>query len=136
MATGDRVSPERRTHPRLDLDTEIWLGEDGVFTRTTERLANLSVRGAFVGSPHLYAAGGILSLRFRLRSDFVSATAIVRNVRTGVGIGVEFLERHSRAYECDAWRLLGSTAMRSGFASTCAFTIASAAANESASPTR
>lgn len=87
-----KVDHERRSHPRVSLDTEVWVGEDGVFTRTNERLGDISVGGAFLESPDFYAIGAIISLRFRLGSDYVTATALVRNARPGRGIGVQFLD--------------------------------------------
>ena len=83
---------ERRAYPRATFYTEVWLGQDGVFTRTNDRLSNVSLGGAFIETPQGYAVGSILSLRFALSSSFVTATAIVRNARLGEGIGVEFLD--------------------------------------------
>lgn len=83
---------ERRTYPRVGFDTEVWLGQDGVFARTTERISNLSLGGAFLELRAAYAVGSILSLQFAISSAFVMSTVIVRNVRPGHGIGVEFLD--------------------------------------------
>ena len=39
---------------RVSIHTEIWRGEDGIFTRGNERLADLSVGGGIrnIRSPH------------------------------------------------------------------------------------
>jgi hypothetical protein len=37
---------------RVSIHTEIWRGEDGIFTRGNERLADLSVGGASGTSVH------------------------------------------------------------------------------------
>ena len=83
---------ERRVHRRASFYAEVWLGQEGVFTRTVERLSNVSVGGAFIQTPQAYAVGSVLSLRFALGSNFITATVIVRNSRVGEGIGVEFLD--------------------------------------------
>jgi hypothetical protein len=83
---------ERRAHPRASFYTEVWLGQDGVFTRTVEQLSNVSLGGAFIQAPQAYAVGSVLSLRFALGPNFITATVIVRNVRPGEGFGVEFLD--------------------------------------------
>lgn len=85
---------EKRRHPRCGLNTEIWIGQDGIFTRNNERLDNLSVGGAFVESEQYYAVGSLLSLRFKLpvSSNFITTLVIVRNVQPSKGFGVEFLD--------------------------------------------
>jgi hypothetical protein len=85
---------ERRQHPRSSFATEIWLGQDGIFTRTDERLASLSISGAFIETRQVYAPGSILNLRFKLSplSDFITCTVTVRFSQGGKGFGVEFLD--------------------------------------------
>jgi len=84
----------RRKHPRASLQTEIWLGQDGIFTRTTETLRDLSEGGAFVETGQRFPVGSILNLRFKLlgTSHPISCTVSVRNLRGGSGLGVEFLD--------------------------------------------
>ena len=84
---------ERRTHPRIDFDSEVWLGQDGLFTRTTERLSTVSIGGAFIETGQGgFAEGAILGLRFTLGSTFINTTVIVKHVYPGQGIGVQFLD--------------------------------------------
>lgn len=84
----------RRQHTRLSLTTEVWLGQDGIFTRSNERLCDLSVGGAFIESHSIYSVGSIVSLRFMLakETNFITCTVIVRNTRGRQGLGVEFLD--------------------------------------------
>jgi hypothetical protein len=84
---------ERRIYPRVAFDSEVWLGQDGFFTRTTERLSNVSIGGAFIETGQGgFPAGAIIGLRFALGSTFINSTVIVRNVYPGLGIGVQFLD--------------------------------------------
>ena len=83
---------ERRTYLRVAFDSEVWLGQDGLFTRTSERLSNVSIGGAFIETGQGFPAGAIVGLRFALGSIFINSTVIVRNVYPGQGIGVQFLD--------------------------------------------
>ena len=85
---------ENRIQKRVSIHTEVWRGEDGIFTRGNERLADLSVGGAFIQGAGT-TTGNILNLRFRLSGtgtdDFITSTAIARHIGDG-GLGVEFLD--------------------------------------------
>ena len=83
---------ENRVHRRVTIETEVWRGEDGLFSRGDERLADLSIGGAFMEGA-FGSVGGILSLRFKLPggTEFITVTAIARHTRAG-GLGVEFLD--------------------------------------------
>ena len=83
---------ENRVHKRVSIHTEVWKGEDGIFTRGNERLADLSVGGAFIQGAGT-TTGSILNLRFRLPGSgaFITCTAMAGHTRGG-GLGVEFLD--------------------------------------------
>jgi hypothetical protein len=83
-----------RQHPRLSVATELWIGQDGIFTRADEKLSDLSVGGAFIETSQHYSIGCVLSLRFRMpeASRFLTCTAIVRNSQSNQGFGVQFLD--------------------------------------------
>lgn len=86
------MTDERRQNPRVSLETEVWLGQDGVFARTTDRMTNLSLGGAFIETQSGSQIDEIYSLRFALKSDYITSTVVVRNVKQGVGMGVAFLD--------------------------------------------
>ena len=87
---------EHRTHPRAALHTEIWLGQDGIFTRAPGTLpANVSEGGAFIETADGFPIGSVLNLRFMLPGvgHSISCAAAVRNLRNGgTGLGVQFLD--------------------------------------------
>jgi len=93
---------QQRRYPRASLRTELWIGQDGIFTRTDEFLRDLSAGGAFVETHQVFHVGEILNLRFKMPAitNMVTCTAIVRNMQLGGGLGVEFLDlsRESRRY--------------------------------------
>ena len=86
---------EKRKHPRVSLHTEIWLGQDGIFTKTRRVLRDLSEGGALIETAEGFSIGSILSLRFELPGarNPISCAVSVRNVRNeGAGLGVQFLD--------------------------------------------
>ena len=89
---------EKRRHPRVGLDAEVWLGQDGIFARTDSRLGNLSAAGAFLHMRDLYSVGSVMNVKFRLpnHAEFITCTVVVRNSLAGHGVGMEFLDLSSR----------------------------------------
>lgn len=85
---------DRRQHPRLNVATELWIGQDGIFIRADEKLLDLSLGGAFIETRQHYSIGSVLSLRFKLpeAGRFLTCSAIVKNSRDGQGFGVQFLD--------------------------------------------
>ena len=83
-----------RKHPRVSLQTELWIGQDGIFTRTDEFLRDLSIGGAFVQSRQVYSVGSVINLRFKMpaSSSLATCSAIVRNMQHSDGFGVQFLD--------------------------------------------
>ena len=83
-----------RKHRRVGLKTELWIGQDGIFTRTDEYMRDLSVGGAFVVSHQVFPIGSILNFRFKVPhvTNLISCTGIVRNMEIGDGLGIQFLD--------------------------------------------
>ena len=79
---------------RVSVRTEVWLGQDGIFTRSEEWLSDLSLGGAFIESAPTANPGAVLNLRFQLPTSSapIDCTAIVRHTRGGQGLGVEFVD--------------------------------------------
>lgn len=88
------MNEPHREHPRVSLTTELWIGQDGIFTRADEFLRDLSIGGAFVQSRQVFPIGSILNFRFKLPNvtNFITCTGIVRNMEVGEGLGVQFLD--------------------------------------------
>lgn len=86
--------PKGRSHPRAQLQTELWLGMHGIVTRSTAVLRDLSEGGAFVETSQRFGVGEILSIRFRLPNPpvFVDGTVTVKHERQEAGIGVKFVD--------------------------------------------
>lgn len=89
---------EKRRHPRVNLDTEVWLGQDGIFARTQRPLWNLSATGAFLHIRDLYSVGAVMNLKFRLPDApaLITSTVVVRSSLVGHGVGMEFLDLSSQ----------------------------------------
>ena len=98
LGPDGRPLKEKRRHPRVDLDTEVWLGQDGIFTRTNRRFWNLSATRAFFRIRDLYSVGSVMNLKFRLLDDpeCIMSTVVVRNSLAGHGVAMEFLDLSPR----------------------------------------
>ncbi|MFL6375360.1 MAG: PilZ domain-containing protein [Pyrinomonadaceae bacterium] len=85
---------EIRKDKRIGLQTELWIGQDGIFTRTDEKLRDLSIGGAYIESRQVYPVGSVISVRFKIpaATNLISCSAIIRNAEMGVGFGVQFLD--------------------------------------------
>jgi Tfp pilus assembly protein PilZ len=94
MIGGAATFEDHRRHPRISLRTELWIGQDGIFTRTNEYLRELSIGGAFIEAEQVYPIGTILSLRFKLpiAPNMISCSGVVRKIRHGHGYGVQFID--------------------------------------------
>jgi hypothetical protein len=91
------LNQEKRRQPRVAYSEEVWIGQDGIFSRTGGHICNISTSGAFIETTQSFSAGSVVHLRFSLgqSKELVDCAAIVRNVRMGVGLGVEFLDLSS-----------------------------------------
>lgn len=89
-----RATSGGRVHERASVKTEIWLGHDGIFTRTPGELRDLSEGGACVRVSQQFSVGSMLNLRFQLPElgTFISGTVAVRNHRPDAGMGVQFVD--------------------------------------------
>ena len=79
----------------------MWLGQDGIFTRTHELLRDLSEGGAFVETSQKFAVGSILNIQFTLPEVHrpISTTVAVRHLKDGIGFGVQFLDLSPEDHE-------------------------------------
>ena len=75
------------------------MGQDGIFSRTSGQIRNISTSGVFIETTQSFSGGSVVNLRFSLgeSKDLVNCAAIIRNVRTGAGLGVEFLDLSSES---------------------------------------
>lgn len=83
-----------REHARASVKTEIWLGHDGIFTRSPGELRDLSEGGAFVQVSQRFPIGALVNLRFQLPESrtYINGMVSVRNHRSESGMGVQFVD--------------------------------------------
>ena len=65
----------------------------------TSLVEDFSIGGAFIASHEAMAVGSRLDLHFLLPEGQIRVQAIVRNVREGRGMGVEFVSMGGREFD-------------------------------------
>ena len=90
---------DRRAHRRVSVTAEVWIGQEGFFSRGEERLKDLSLGGAFIEFEGRYQPGAIFNLRIALEGAFINSTVIVRRALDGHGVGVQFLDLSPESQE-------------------------------------
>ncbi|HZS06666.1 MAG TPA: PilZ domain-containing protein [Blastocatellia bacterium] len=92
---------DKRRYLRTLSTLEVWLGQEGIFTRNGERIRILGAGGAFIQTRQPYPLESMMAVRFRLKEneEFITCHTTVRSVEEGRGVGVEFtdLTRDERA---------------------------------------
>lgn len=91
-ATSEKSMNTQRRYIRISHSSEIWIGQNGFFNRLKGHLETLSAGGAFLKTVAVLPINMHLEMRFRLHDtgEYISCRAIVRNVKSGEGCGVEF----------------------------------------------
>lgn len=87
LAAVERRHAERILYDRLKLSY------DGCTETVTKRSPNLTAYGMFINTPHTFADGAELRLRFELLRTgvVVHSEGKVRYCQAGVGVGVQFI---------------------------------------------
>jgi c-di-GMP-binding flagellar brake protein YcgR len=90
--TFEKSMTTQRRYIRISHSSEIWIGQNGFFYRLNGHLETLSAGGAFLKTVAVLPINMDLEMRFRLHDtgEYISCRAIVRNVKSGEGCGVEF----------------------------------------------
>src|SRR2546427_9141259 len=85
-ASGEK----KRRYPRIALPKGMWVAWHDGGRRWASRVQTLGMGGLFINIPDPPVVGTVVKLLFEVPSGEVRAQAIVRNVKPGQGMGVEF----------------------------------------------
>lgn len=94
-----RSNLERRRNLRLSTPNGLWVSCKFGDTVWTSRVEDLSASGAFIATMENPPVGSRLELHFSLPEGHIRIQAVVRNVRSGRGVGVEFVSMGGREFE-------------------------------------
>ncbi|HYL10240.1 MAG TPA: PilZ domain-containing protein [Candidatus Acidoferrales bacterium] len=83
---------KKRRYPRVELPKGMWVAWQDAGKRLASRVKILGMGGLFISIPDPPAVGTAVRLIFEVPSGEVRARAIVRSVKPGEGMGVEFKE--------------------------------------------
>jgi len=96
-----RSNVERRRNQRVATPSGMWVSwrvgkqEQSI----TSRVRDFSLGGAFIASEETVPVGSRLDLHFSLPEGQIQVQGIVRNVREGKGMGVEFVSMPGTALD-------------------------------------
>ena len=85
-----RVAKSRRHHKRIETPDGVWVLWKCGRAEDTSRVRDLGVGGVFVESKKACPVGGTVELHFLVPDGEVRASATVRFVLSGVGMGLQF----------------------------------------------
>lgn len=94
-----RSNLERRKNKRILTPSGVWAAWKFEDRRTTSRVQDFSVSGAFIVSEETVAVGARLTLLFSLPEGEIQVQAVVRSSLAGKGLGVEFVAMGAREFE-------------------------------------
>jgi hypothetical protein len=84
------VLNSRRHHKRVETPHGVWVFWRCGRTEDTSRVKDLSVGGLFIETRKICAVGATVELHFLVEDGEIRASAMVRYVKAGSGIGVQF----------------------------------------------
>jgi hypothetical protein len=90
---------DRRRNHRIPTPSGLWVSWKVGDYSLTSRVEDFSVSGAFIASHKTMVPGSRLDLHFSLPEGQIKIQAIVRNVREGLGMGVEFVSMPGKDFE-------------------------------------
>lgn len=83
---------KKRRYPRIELPKGMWVAWHDGGKRWVSRVRTLGMGGLYINIPDPPTVGTVVRLLFEVPSGEVRARAIVRDVKPGEGMGVEFRE--------------------------------------------
>jgi hypothetical protein len=87
---------ETRQHKRIVLPKGMFVAWYGGGEQRVARVKTLGMGGLFVAEPHAPKVGTALRLSFEVPGGTVSVEGVVRNVKSGQGMGIEFVNLGTR----------------------------------------
>ncbi|HTZ33016.1 MAG TPA: PilZ domain-containing protein [Methylomirabilota bacterium] len=86
-----RSNLERRRNQRIPTPSGMWVSWKLGKLNETSRVEDFSMSGAFIAAANTVPVGSRLELHFSLPEGQLQVQAVVRNIREGRGMGVEFV---------------------------------------------
>ena len=84
------AAKENRRYPRIGLPKGMLVAWQGTGERIVSRVGTLGLGGLFISTAEPPPVGDIVRLFFEVPGGEVRARAVVRDSRSGKGMGVEF----------------------------------------------
>ncbi len=88
MSTEDPKA--KRRYPRVETPSGIWVAWQTGSGKSVSRVRDLNVGGLFVDDVNTAPAGSAVSVLLSVPEGEIRCDAVVRNVKAGKGMGLEF----------------------------------------------
>src|SRR5277367_3949507 len=89
--TKERTKADRR-HQRVATPKGVWVAWQDGKQQNVSRVRDLNVGGLFIATPAPLALGSVVTLLLSVPEGEIRSRAIVRNLISGEGMGVQFTE--------------------------------------------
>ena len=80
----------RRFSSRVESKNDVWVYWEGSGDRDLSRVKDLSIGGMFIQTPRPKRIGSTTNLHFLVQEGQIRADAVVRHVKPGGGLGLQF----------------------------------------------
>jgi PilZ domain len=80
----------RRFSSRVESKNDVWVYWEGTGDRDLSRVKDLSIGGLFIQTPRPKRIGSKTNLHFLVQEGQIRADAVVRHVKPGGGLGLQF----------------------------------------------
>jgi hypothetical protein len=89
----------KRRYPRVETPVGLWVAWQSGFGKSMSRVRDLNLGGLFVVDANTAPVGSFVSVLFSVREGEIRCDAVVRNVKVGTGMGLEFINLSDQTRE-------------------------------------
>ena len=84
------TSPSRRMTSRIPAPGDVWVHWQCEEREDISRVLDMSLGGLFIETSHTLPDGAVAELSFLVEEGQISANAVVKHTKNGVGLGFKF----------------------------------------------
>jgi hypothetical protein len=82
----------KRRYPRVETPLGVWAAWQSGSKKGVSRVRDLNIGGLFLADPNTVTTGSAITVLLSVAEGEIRCDAVVRNVKPGTGMGLEFLK--------------------------------------------